>query len=139
MQFKYLVYLETLTNCPPNTCQTRNMNAYRFIFEDVDHQNNFKPVLIIDPKRVLGPDTEPVKCSGYALSFFDSSENARSRYKALTRSHKNIGQKLGSHIAKVQVDVMDGVCSEPNKSGHFDLHEYQETDFRHKILDVERI
>lgn len=115
------------------------MTGYRFIFEDINHEDNFKPVLERDPKRVLKFTTEQEKCSGYALSFFDTLEHARSRYRALVRNFRKIEQKLGTHVAKVQIDETDGVCSETGRDGHFAVHEYPTTNFMRKILEIERI
>jgi len=65
-------------NCPSPVCRTIAIEAFRFVFEDINHRNNFLPVLLINPKRQLTEDSE--KCSGYALSFFCSIGKSKTQY-----------------------------------------------------------
>lgn len=132
--FKYQKQTENIPNCPPPTCKPMNIEAFRFVFEDMNHRNNFLPVLLINPKRQLSKNS--VRCSGYALSFFSSSERAKNQYLKLRKRNKNIGKRIGTHIAKGFIDETDGVVSEINKSGHFDLHEFKNVDLKRKFCIV---
>jgi hypothetical protein len=87
MRFKYQRMIESLANCPPVHYESREFIAYRFVFEDLTHQNNFLPVLEIKPKRINAQEfvTEQAKCLGYALSLFDSLEHAQRRYQQISR------------------------------------------------------
>ncbi|NJL11226.1 MAG: hypothetical protein HC908_16645 [Calothrix sp. SM1_7_51] len=104
------------------------MEAFRFIFEltKEESKNNFLPVLIQNPKRQLKAEA---KCSGYALSCFDTEKNAEARYQKLMKNNRNIYKTIGTHLGKIYICETDGVVSEPNNDGPFDLHIYQETDF----------
>jgi len=131
-KFKYQKQIESIPNYPSSACKPMNIEAFRFVFEDMNHINNFLPVLLIKPMRRL--PTYSARCSGYALSFFTTLEKARSRYLELKkRGIKNIEENLGTHIAKGTIDETDGVVSEINKSGHFDLHEFKNTDLKRKF------
>lgn len=116
---KYQKYTKNIPNCPPSECKPANMEAFRFVFGDIDHRNNFLPALLIKPARRLSKDSD--RCSGYALSFFNTLEKAKSRYFELRKKHKNIGKNLGSHIAKGFINKTDSIVTEINKIGHFDF------------------
>ena len=132
--FKYQKQIEDIPDCPSPACKPINIEAFRFVFEDMYHRNNFLPVLLINPKRQLSEDS--AKCSGYALSFFSSLEKAKNQYLKLKKRNKAIGKSLGTHIAKGFIDETDGVVSEINKSGHFDLHEFENVDLKRKFCIV---
>ena len=97
MEFKYQIYLETLSvECPPSEFSSQERLAYRFVFEsgEPNAKNNFLSVLIINPKRILNPNTPMVQCQGYALSLFDNQDNAEKRYRQLTRKRKALRKIL---------------------------------------------
>jgi hypothetical protein len=56
MRFKYEHSIQHLENCPPSHYERREFVAYRFVFEDLHHKNNFLPVLMIKPKRINAPE-----------------------------------------------------------------------------------
>jgi hypothetical protein len=102
MCFKHQEHIDKLsTQCPPLDYEPKEMLAFRFVFEPNDERsiNNFKPVLIITPQRNLKPETEATRCQGYALSLFDTRENAEKRYLKLTKNRKKLRDSLGTHIA----------------------------------------
>jgi len=128
---KYQKQTEEIPNCPSPDCKSLTIEAFRFVFEDIHHRNNFLPALLINPKRQLTKDSD--KCSGYALSFFCSAETAKSQYLKLKKRNKNIGKSIGTHIAQGVVNETDGLVSEINRNGHFDLHEFENTDLKNKF------
>jgi len=136
MNFKYKKQIEQLsTQCPPSNYKSKDISAFRFVFEAENDKakNNFLPVLIIKPKRQLKPDNDTVKCQGYALSLFDSQENAEKRYYKLRKRNKNISKTLGDCLATGTIDKTDGVASEVDNNGHFSLHEFENTDLAAKF------
>lgn len=130
---KYQKQIADIPNCPP-TCRSASIVSYRFVFEEIDHQNNFLPVLLINPKRRLTEASE--KCSGYALSFFCSKEKAKRRYLQLKKRNKNIWKVLGTHIANGFINEADGLITDISKNGHFDLYEYENVDLKSKFCIV---
>jgi len=134
MHFKYKAFINPIPNCPPEDSQSQEITAFRFVFEDLNHQNNFIPVLLINPPRINTPTfkKDANKCAGYALSFFDTLENAKKRYFELKykRGLKNIHKILGTHIAQGVIRENDGVISKVDKHGHFNLHEFEEVDLK---------
>jgi len=134
MRFKYKELISHIPNCPPSDSQCKEITAFRFVFEDLNHRNNFIPVLLINTQRIntarLKKDAD--KCAGYALSFFSTLENAKKRYFELKykRGLKNIDKILGTHIAQGLIIENDGVVSKVDKQGHFNLHEFEQVDLK---------
>lgn len=138
MRFKYQSEIESIPDCPPDDYKSQRLKAFRFVFEDTNHQNNFRPVLIIKPRRrktgMFRRNT--AKCQGYGLSFFDSLENAHQKYFKLIKIRPQLAKTLGTHIAEGVIDRTDGVVSKINREGHFTLHEFEQVDLKDKFSPV---
>ncbi len=136
MTFKYQEYIDNLSiQCPPSDYVPKELQAFRFVF-DASAQgsaNNFIPVLIIKPSRHLYPDTPAARCQGYALSLFDTKENAEKRYSQLIKKRPALRKSLGTHLAEGFIDSTDGVVSEVDDNGHFSLHEFVASDLTKKF------
>lgn len=128
MQLKYGQYINELGNCPPAYYEGRTFVAYRFVFENLQHRNNFLPVLAVNPKRISSPEfaANQAKCLGYALSLFDSVANAERRYQQISRYNKNFYKTVGTHIAGGQIVKADGLASPVDDNGHISLHESEQ-------------
>jgi len=143
--FKYADLVNDLANCPPADSQEINSNIYRYIFEDENHENNFKPVLLIKPARVNHKmfDLDEMKCRGYALSVYDSLDNSRKAFVNMQKRNKNFGNNVGEYVAEIAVTSDDGLASAPSNSntnrGHFDFFEFTETTLRNNIILVEKL
>jgi hypothetical protein len=97
--FKYQTYFEELnTLCPPSNYTPQNRDAFRWIFDDMGDENNFKPVFLKNPKR-FNEKSDAEQCMAMGLSFFDSLETAENRFIKLK---KRLGEEaykvLGSQI-----------------------------------------
>ena len=144
-EFKYWQYLKEFDNCPSTECKAINMQSFRLIFEDINHTDNFKPPLLIKPSRINEKmfDTNEQKCSGYALSLFNSLENARNRFINISKRNKCFGTNVGDHVAEIKIEEHEGKATEPstnkNNFGHFDFFEYIDTNFFDKITRKKRI
>ena len=139
MNFKYSEYIESLkAECPPSSYIPQERTAYRFVFQSGHPKANtsFLPVLLINPQRRLKPDTPNTRCMGYALSLFDTQENAQKRYRSLKKKNKNIGKVMGDQVARGIINKNDGLASEVDKNGHFSLHESQEANLEKKFQIV---
>ena len=139
MMFKYQEEIDRLSiQCPPSTWQSKKMLAFRFVFQ-IPHENtrnNFLPVLIIKPKRKLNPDTDANRCKGYALSLFDTERNAKRRYNNLVKKRPRLREQLGDSLAKGFLEEQDGVVSDVDRNGHFNLHEFKNVDLSRKFMIV---
>ncbi len=80
MPFKYAEQIKELqlTNCPPAFWRSVDCEAFRYVFEDIDHPQNFIPPLALRPKRINSPSFQSnyAKCCGFALSFFNTLQNS---------------------------------------------------------------
>ena len=135
MTFKYQEQLDKLLSegyTMPHLHEPNGMNGYRYVFVN-GSDNNHKPVCIQNPSRRL-PNNE--KFSGYALSCFDSQQNAEKRYAALCKSFKRTPKTIGDALSGGQLENQDGLVTTPDKiSGHFDLYEYASCDLN-KIFKI---
>jgi hypothetical protein len=140
MEFKYKIQHSQLRCiCPPiDLLKSINEKAFRFVHEDINHNNNFLPPLIIEPTRIEDFSDCEKQCEGYALSIFNDFNKAE---KKLTRllSHKPLLKDvLGNCIAEGIIEVNDGLVDNPNH-GHYNLHEYKGIDLALKFKIIKKI
>jgi hypothetical protein len=123
--FKYQTYFEELkTVCPPSNYRTQNKEAFRWIFDRIDDENNFKPVFFKNPKR-FNEKSDEEQCMAMGLSFFDTLETAERRFLQLKkRLGGEVYKVLGSQIVQGQIQEEDGVNSFSDSNGHFTHHPY---------------
>jgi hypothetical protein len=140
-RFKYQPMIESLANCPPAHYESPEFVAYRFVFGDLTHQNNFLPVLEFKPKRINAQEfaSEQAKCLGYALSLFDSLEHAQRRYQQISRYNKNFYKTVGTHVAEGEIESTDGLASPVDDNGHISLHEFEGADLPAKFRVIAEV
>lgn len=110
-----------------------NQDAYRYVF-DVEHPNNHKPVYVHKPQRIISDiEKNQLNTSGYALSCFDKEDNATQKYESLKKHFSNIAKALGSAMCYGILDETDGLITEINNEGHFDLYEFYECNLSSKF------
>jgi hypothetical protein len=80
-----------------------------------------------------------MKCLGFALSVYDSFNNAKKAFENVIKRFKNFPKIVGHRLAQIEVKKDDGLATEPAMSGHFDFFEYANTDLRTKIVDVQKL
>jgi hypothetical protein len=135
---KYHHHIKSLANCPPSICTSKNIEAFRFVFSDINAERNFLPTYIISPVRRNSASNEGA-CAGYGLSFFNTLDNARRKYLSIIRSHKNFSKNVGDCVAQGLLREEDGVMTDINEDGHFTLHEFEGTELRGRFTIVARI
>lgn len=86
---------------------------------------------------------EKIDCIGYALSMFDSEEQAIARLNILSKGRKDLYKKLGTHIAKGTLKISDGISNnsstDPDTSGHFSFFEYNGTNLQKRFTVSKQI
>jgi len=131
---KYTARITVIRNCPPQTCREVLRNAYRFVFEAANSEINFKPIALQQPEKYVNFN-EIAKCMSLGLSFFDSAENAETKFRSLRKKIPQIHRKLGTSLAQVELTPNHGLATNPDKiSGHFTLHEYSGTVWKWNII-----
>lgn len=140
MTYKYQRQISQLNNCPPQKCVRKDMEAFRFVFKDINREENFLPPFVKNPRRMVssGIDNEK-RCDGHGLSFFVSLEKAKTFYARLKQSYPNIHQSLGSHVARGVICKSDGVITLIQDNGHFTLHEFEGVDFKDRFQIVAEV
>lgn len=134
-KLKYLGCVSQISNCPPKTCLSVDGDFFRFVHEDLEHQNNFIPVRKINPARKLPGD--PVRqCDEWALSLYDTRNNASRAYLYISKKCQNFHKTVGTHLALVSISYDDGVMDEVDETGHSNFHEYENAELVRKSVIV---
>lgn len=84
--------------------------GYRFVKKE-DLPNSFKPPSILKPEREL---KSYKKISGYALSFYEETENAKSQYESCKKLCKNIKKSMGDSLGRIILSNTDGMITIPD-------------------------
>lgn len=136
---KYGEWMKDLPECPPPNYKEVSITAYRWVFKDSGHPNNFTPRRMIRPDHVYR--NAELMCKAWGLSFFDNFAGARDRLNILLDKTPNIIKEVGDHIATLSISPEDGIASEPESKnyGHFTFFEYICTDFTSKATTSEPI
>ncbi len=124
MDFEYSDKFENLSvKCPPDDYLPKNMTVFRWVFNEITDERNFKPLALQNPKRILDFD-DTTKCKSFALSVYNSEENAKKRFQFLKNTMGEKAYKtLGTNIASLNITEIDGVNEEPNaQTGHISHH-----------------
>jgi len=114
-------------SCPYKECVEQNILGFRFTYSDINHEDNFLPVILFDEKNNRPPrvnSSEDFKCSCCALSMFNTIEAAKSKFDGFLERTKKLFAY--THIAAGAIKKETGKVSEVNYYGHFDLFEYED-------------
>ena len=130
---KYYSEISLIENSNSSSC-TSGLNevsfqSFRWVFED-DRDDNFLPRALIDNPKIIELKTQ---CNGWSLSLFDSEENAKNRLVEICKNKPNLYKRLGTHIAKGFLSKNDGLASEIDTKGHFELFEYKDVTLKSKF------
>lgn len=138
MTFLYETDLNALPiECPSADYRPMNTTAYRFVFDEIDNPDNFKPMFFKNPRRANSMD-DVQKCQAMALSLFENLEKAIVRFQKLKKQNGNtIYRTIGSHIAFANITEDDGVNSNVNAEGHFSHHPAVEGSYKDRFIIVD--
>lgn len=148
---KYQTYIDTINSereaydnigiCPCEDAISKEILAFRFVFENMDNLDNFIPQSIKaiqqDKKPRRFPKTPVFLCDGFGLSMYISKESAKTAWGHLPiQARNNLAYK---QIAKGLIEKNDGVITPIQTNGHFDLHEFQHTDLAKKFTIIDTL
>lgn len=126
MRFKYQKELEFFIE---NGCQLSKLflpsskEAYRYVFSKYI-QNNHIPPHKLHPNRLEQQIRDGnVDLSGYALSNFETLNQAATFYRYLRKSCKNVKKQIGDSLSFGVLKSTDGMITISDNRGHFDLYE----------------
>jgi hypothetical protein len=121
MVFKYEPEIARLACDLARFTERIERDAFCWAFSPVTDDRNFVPRAITIKRD---------ECASWALSFFETEQQAKKRMQALMRKNPNIYLKLGTHIASGKLNRENGVSEDCSSDGHFNHHEYDGNDFK---------
>lgn len=111
----------------------RDRQAWRWVFDDILHPNNFAP------RYQIGPPRAQDDCRGWGLSFFDNKESAKRRLMEIDQYRRRLHKKLGTHVASGELNKSDGISDDAHENGHFTHFEYKNVVLSSKFTVIEPI
>lgn len=120
-------------DCDLSNFKEQDRIAFRWTFENIEHPKNFKPVFENDKKRKRD------SCKGWGLSFFVTKETAIRRLKEITEKKPLLFKKLGTHVAKGELNKRDGISDKEDNNGHFTHFDYKGVVLSPKFTIIEQI
>lgn len=132
MELKYQNEIDNFAfqtlKCPMVNQLPNDLEAYRFSFNPIEHEDNFLPNVVFDRKRGkpfnYTKAVETVRCSRCSSSMYNTLDFARLAWKNLSPQVKeNLGY---THLAKGILNNIDGLVTEINQKGHFGFYESNE-------------
>tara|TARA_Y100000589_G_scaffold329390_1_gene375857 strand:+ start:111544 stop:111936 length:393 start_codon:yes stop_codon:yes gene_type:complete len=97
-------------NCPPESAEEMKISAYRILKEEEPQESDFLPYIHLYPNNSRYKSL----CEAFALSFFDSIQNAKAAWKKASKR----GKVIGGYIGKIQIEPSDGKNNLNKKTGH---------------------
>lgn len=129
-----------LEDCPPVDYTASSITTFRFVFSDIRHANNFKPVGLIYPQRLNEFKENTQKCQALGLSMFAESGKTQQQFEYLQRKTAGkFANTAGSSLATLNLEASDGVHSNPaeRRDSHITFHEFENTDLNNCIINIE--
>jgi hypothetical protein len=126
MSWKYEAPLRQIPDCPASHFAPGVRQCFRFVFS-ADLAGSFYPPLFRNPRRALKL-ADLQRCSGWALSFYATDEQAASELERLRRTNPRIHRTIGESLATGALTTEHGAMDMPDVLGHFDLHEYADVE-----------
>jgi hypothetical protein len=108
----------------------RDRTVYRFLHSPASDDRDFTPIAF----RGGDAPRQGARCDHFALSFFESLELARKRYRSLA-ARLDAESRYGSHIGRLELVSADGRVSEPGRDGHMALHPEAEARFAYRVSE----
>ena len=135
---KYTDKLSKIDGCPPKALTPRSGAAFRFVFADTGHPNNFLPPAVIKPGRFAAASAR-VCYSGYALSMYETKAQILRSAKEAQKSNPLFLKRIGDHVAELHLEDNDGMCGEPSLTGHFDFFEAVAFIGEQRVVAIEKV
>lgn len=124
---QYITGTEQIASCPPQDATPKNQEAWRWVFRPLT-ASSFRPVAVANPPRLHRAEDPMERCSCWALSMYASYEQGAKAFIALEKKIPRARKIFGDAIAGGMITPAHGVCTVPQKNGHFDLHPFIDID-----------
>jgi hypothetical protein len=134
-----LKYADELPRCVVQPCSClqnhvpRQLVLFRVVHKDAT-EADFVPVCKMPGRTSHGTP----QCSNLALSFFNTLNNARRRYRDLVSRGIDMVARSGDHIGQIDILQTDGHLSKkPSSTGHLNLFQDEAAVFAHRVKDYQ--
>jgi hypothetical protein len=134
MEFYYKNEISGFTpKCPPEDYLAIDRESYRWVFDTMEHENNFKAQAEKNPKMLNSKD-DVGKCASYALSFHRSLQESHDHFDYLVKrfcaKDKDLAYtRFGTNVATGMLNSNDGVSGMVEDNGHFNFHHVKDHKF----------
>ncbi len=109
-------------NCPPDSAKEEKVDVFRILKESNPSEDDFIPYARLYSEN---PRYKAL-CKAYAISFYDSIENAKNAWEdALTR-----GNNIGNYIGQFSLLEIHGKNEFKPKTGHYSTWFYSDWEFQ---------
>jgi hypothetical protein len=130
---------DNFSDCPPADYTSKNYDAFRFVFENIEHESNFKPLYHLNPPRIENAEAV-IKCKSLAISLYTTLKSAKSMFEILTaRRPEKMYKTIGTHLAFSELKEEDGICDIPNKDGHISHHFAKDFDYKNRFKIISKL
>lgn len=109
-------------NCPPLKAKEDRIEVYRILKEATPNENDFIPYAKLYPEN----PRYNTFCKAYAISFYDTFENAKIALEAAVQRGKSIGNFIGQY----EITEADGKNEYTLKNGHYSTWFYSAWSFQ---------
>jgi len=151
MDYFFLDDFKKLTvTCPPRHYKPfiEDKMVFRWIFDNLNNENNFKPRFYLVPKKELekinnikNPTQRDTRiCSMLALSMFVTEKQAYERFKDIEDDMGDkIFDRLGTKIASGIITKNDGVNGDFDDFGHFNHHPVKNNNYSQRFQIISNL
>jgi hypothetical protein len=139
MEFYYEEHHKKLSvECPPKSYRQEDTDAYRWVYDDIDNDQNFISQYEKKPKR-FNAKSDWKRCEAMSLSMYKDIDNATDRFYYFKElMNEKVFGILGTKIAHALLTKTDGVnergkYGEEIIKGHFNHHPSKGHDYPKKF------
>lgn len=126
MEFKYQVEIDNFISQGaelPVLHMITDKEAFRYVFANSIQQNHIPPHKLHPNRLEQQIKVGKVDLSGFALSNLETEEQAMAFYKYLHKICKNARKQIGDSLSYGILTKTDGLITDTDVYGHFDLYE----------------
>lgn len=142
MTFKYQVEIDRFIEQGaelPALHTIMDKEAFRFVFADAAQQNHIPPHKLHPNRLKQQIKSRKVDLSGFALSNLETERQAIDFYNYLRKNFKNVRKQIGDSLSFGTLAQTDGLITDTDTKGHFDLYESDSCDLSQTFTIVKSL
>lgn len=126
MAFKYQVEIDHFVSQGaelPALHAITDKESFRYVFANSAQQNHIPPHKLHPNRLEQQIKIGKVDLSGFALSNLETEKHAMAFYQYLLKNCKNARKQIGDSLSYGVLTKTDGLITDTDVNGHFDLYE----------------